>query len=82
MAGNVWEWCVTKWRKPYPYQLEDEWQAVYVEADARRRIRGGAWYWDSKRVRGACRDYYDPRDRFDFKGLRVASHSLVPGSGS
>ena len=82
LAGNVWEWCVTKWKKPYPYQLEDEWQPAYVEADEHRRVRGGSWYQNSIYVRGAYRLNSNPRDRINVKGLRVASHSLVPGSGS
>ena len=64
MAGNVWEWCVTKWRKPYPYQLEDEWQAAYVEADENRILRGGSLYWNSRSVRGAYRVNFIPRDRY------------------
>ena len=31
MAGNVWEYCATKWGKPYPYDVkEDEWAAEYI----------------------------------------------------
>ena len=81
MAGNVWEWCATQWQKPYPYQLEDEWQTAYLEANADYRvIRGGGWYWDRTLVRGAYRFYgFFPRDRgYYYRGLRVASHSLVP----
>ena len=79
MAGNVWEWCATQWRKDYPYQLEDEWQTTYLEATADARVfRGGAWYRDSTGVRGAYRFNGAPRDRYFFGGMRVASHSLVP----
>ena len=67
--------------KDYPYRIKDEWQAAYLEADQTRVLRGGSWN-KSAYVRGAYRFYNYPRDRFSNKGLRVASHSLVPGSGS
>ena len=82
MAGNAWEWCVTKWRKHYPYQLEDEWQAAYVEADEYRKVRGGSWHSKSASARGAYRVNLNPCDRDVYRGLRVASHSLMPDSGS
>jgi formylglycine-generating enzyme required for sulfatase activity len=78
MAGNVWEWCATEWRKEYPYTLEDEWSTAYLEGDAARTIRGGSWYNEPKYVRGAFRNSFNPRNRNINNGLRVASHSPPP----
>ena len=79
MTGNVREWCATQWGKSYPYQLEDEWQTAYEEADTTRMLRGGAYWSDSTSVRGAYRlnNSDDPRARA-YRGLRVASHAGVP----
>ena len=83
MAGNVWEWCATKYGKGYPYQLEDEWTEAYLEQDVSRIWRGGSWYFEQKLVRGAFRDGDDnARNRFHNRGLRVASRSPLPGSVS
>ena len=79
MVGNVREWCATEWGKPYPYQLEDEWQTAYLETDTIRVLRGGAYWNDSASVRGAYRlnNSDDPRARA-YRGLRIASHASVP----
>ncbi|MBP1468800.1 formylglycine-generating enzyme family protein [Candidatus Chloroploca sp. M-50] len=82
MVGNVSEWCVTQSGKRYPYQLEDEWQAAYLEADKRRIQRGGSWDSLQKFIRVSYRYFYFPRDRFGFIGLRVASHAPLPGAES
>ena len=76
MAGNVWEWCATQGGKTYPYQLEDEWQAAYLEAYVEARVlRGGASWNDRTVVRGAYRYDDYPRGRYFGLGLRVASRS-------
>ena len=56
MAGNVWEWCSTRWQDTYPLpDLDSEWDRDYLEGDARRVIRGGAWWSDRVECRGAAR---------------------------
>ncbi len=75
MAGNVFEWCATQWRKPYPYTLEDEWRDDYLAADAMRVVRGGSWFSERQYGRGAFRFNFYPRYRYFIQGLRVASHS-------
>jgi len=83
MAGNVWEWCATEWRKRYPYQLEDEWAEAYLDKNKSPMLRGGSWYDAQKSVRGAYRYYFfNPRNRGNSGGLRVASHAPLPGSDS
>jgi formylglycine-generating enzyme required for sulfatase activity len=81
MAGNVWEWTATKWRKDYPYTVEDEWTAEYLAGDNARMLRGGSWFNEQKFVRGADRPNDGlPRDRGVNLGLRLARHSPLPGS--
>jgi len=83
MAGNAWEWVATKWQKPYPYHVEDEWTNAYLEDDVLRVIRGGDYASEQKYVRGASRIIFSlTRNRFNNLGLRVASRSPLPGSGS
>jgi formylglycine-generating enzyme required for sulfatase activity len=51
MAGNVWEWCATKWRASYREEPDDS-----PEGEASRVARGGSWYSDAQGVRGGCRN--------------------------
>jgi len=82
MAGNVWEWVATKCGKRYPFTLEDEWSKAYLEHDVARVWRGGSWYHRQKYVRGAYRYHDNARNRYNDRGLRVASRSPMPGSVS
>jgi formylglycine-generating enzyme required for sulfatase activity len=73
MAGNVWEWCLTRGGQVYPYLFEDEWTEAYLAGETPRAIRGGAWASGPKQVRGAYRDNDFPRGRsLDCYGMRVA----------
>jgi formylglycine-generating enzyme required for sulfatase activity len=72
MSGNVWEWCLTKWRGSYEEPADES-----PEGDVPRVVRGGSWFDDQGRVRCAYRDGYDPGDRYDSRGFRVV---VSPGS--
>jgi formylglycine-generating enzyme required for sulfatase activity len=76
MAGNVWEWCVTKWVEDYPYQLEDEWTTEYLASKDLRTVRGGSWFFEQRFARWLYRDDLIPRYRNLDLGLRLASSSL------
>lgn len=80
MAGNVWEWCLTKWqsleteREQHDYNgrtdREDE------DGDERRVLRGGSWgRHSSGDLRIACRTFGQvfgfPANRSNHTGFRV-----------
>ncbi|NCC32548.1 MAG: hypothetical protein EOM24_11090, partial [Chloroflexia bacterium] len=85
MAGNVWQWCATRWKSTYPGRKPDVndrlldliawWAKAFV-------IRGGAYWNSAQSVRASYRNDDDPRSRDGDSGLRVASHSPLPGSES
>jgi formylglycine-generating enzyme required for sulfatase activity len=70
MAGNVWEWCLTKWRNNYKTAADDD-----PEGDALRVQRGGAYWNDSDVVRCAFRNRYYPDRWTGISGFRVARSS-------
>jgi formylglycine-generating enzyme required for sulfatase activity len=79
MAGNVWEWCATKYDqsyKSYPYDTaEDEWSADYLAEPGFRVLRGGSWNNNLHDAR--CADRYRYSNWSDLIGCRV----LVSPSG-
>jgi formylglycine-generating enzyme required for sulfatase activity len=70
MSGNVWEWCLTKWRDNYQTAADDD-----PEGDAGRVLRGGAYWRDRTFVRCACRHGLIPAPWSDDLGFRVARSS-------
>jgi formylglycine-generating enzyme required for sulfatase activity len=85
-AGNVDEWCSTRWTGfEYPYNAEDGREDLSGGDNVRRVIRGAGWWGDAddarRWARCAYRYRFNPRSR-DLRGLRVsASRRLLP-SGS
>lgn len=59
LAGNVWEWCSTRWQKNYPLPvLKSEWTKDYLAGDAlhfMHEMRGGSWGRDRSWARAAFR---------------------------
>lgn len=50
MSGNVWEWCLTKWRDGYDAQADNR-----SEGDALRAVRGGDFNATFRTARCAAR---------------------------
>lgn len=73
-VGNGWEWCATRWRKPYPYDSdEDEWQRSYLEGTRLRVLRGGSWYSPESVTRCTYRLKFQPAGWTDLGGFRLVS---------
>ena len=66
MSGNVWEWCLTRWRDDYKTQPDDD-----IEGDITRVVRGGSRGIYLGAVRCAFRDWASPYDRSGDYGFRV-----------
>ncbi len=61
MAGNVWEWCLTAWGT----------NNTDMRGDARRVVRGGAWYYDGGSTLCSYRGFLDPDPRHHSVGFRL-----------
>ena len=69
MAGNVFEWTSTLYTS-YPYRVDDGREDL--NSRNVRILRGGSWWSSEKRVRCASRSRFDPRNRNNFRGFRLA----------
>lgn len=71
LAGNVWEWCSTRWRKDYTAYTP----AVDngLEGTVRRVLRGGSWANNQRLVRCAHRHRNYPDHRGPNVGFRVVT---------
>ena len=73
-AGNVWEWCATRWKKPFPYDAhQDEWQTDYLEGQNLRVLRGGSWNYKAAAARCVHRFRFQAYGWNDRGGFRVVS---------
>ncbi len=73
-AGNVWEWCATRWKKPLPYDVnQDEWQADYLEGQNLRVLRGGSWNYKAEVTRCGHRFKFQPYGWTGRGSFRVCS---------
>jgi len=67
MSGNVDEWCRTKWQESYEdYQDDND-----LAGEARRVVRGGAFFNVRRLARCAFRNVNLPLNRSDNTGFRV-----------
>jgi formylglycine-generating enzyme required for sulfatase activity len=70
MAGNVWEWCSTRWLPHYAgyeYNVSED-----LAGHERRVLRGGAFYNSRNLLRCASRNFYAaPSNRYSSIGFRV-----------
>ncbi|MFQ5614607.1 MAG: formylglycine-generating enzyme family protein, partial [Anaerolineae bacterium] len=79
LAGNVWEWCSTRWQAKYPLSVvESEWSDSYLEGTDPRALRGGAWNDLRNWARAASRLRHYPHVRNYNGGFRccLATSSL------
>lgn len=83
MSGNVWEWTrslygfrasiltVARLKHPYPYNPHDGREDLQAGLNMARVLRGGAFIYNHRLARVACRDGNRPGDRYGDDGFRV-----------
>ena len=76
MAGNVWEWTRSVYKKGYPYVSGDGREDL--ESGGPRVLRGGSWSAKQYRARCAARYRYSPDSRRSYLGFRVAASPSSP----
>jgi len=75
MAGNVWEWTHSEY-KAYPYTFKDGREKK--QKNVARVLRGGAYYFDEKKVRCTCRSRSAPHDWSGGYGFRIVVCLPIP----
>lgn len=75
MAGNVWEWTNTLYRR-YPYQVDDGREDPLTQGV--RVVRGGSYNHDLRQIRCAARDGIAAGARDVYIGFRVAASAASP----
>ncbi|CAG1007839.1 gamma-glutamyl hercynylcysteine S-oxide synthase [Anaerolineae bacterium] len=67
LAGNVWEWCLSKWVSEYQHPEDNT-----PEGDSPRSLRGGSWLYPQIRSRAEYR-----KSNTLFHRLNVPFYSLI-----
>jgi formylglycine-generating enzyme required for sulfatase activity len=75
MHGNVWEWCLDWYADNLPGGSVID--PTGPTSGSLRVLRGGAWRHSARRCRSAYRGNWEPENRYDSVGFRVA---LSPSS--
>jgi formylglycine-generating enzyme required for sulfatase activity len=70
MSGNVWNWCLTKWRGNYKTKADED-----PSGTSNRVVRGGSWYSNMQLTRAAYRDSWNPSDGSNYRGFRLCALS-------
>jgi formylglycine-generating enzyme required for sulfatase activity len=68
MGGNVWEWCLTKWREDYTTTEDND-----PEGMDERVLRGGAFHDGARGMRCAVRNRHFAFDRVRYFGFRIVA---------
>lgn len=66
LAGNVWEWCASRWRPGYEFPEVSEMSTI-----DHRAVRGGSWYNSAIYAVAACNDCHDADLGVEDVGFRL-----------
>jgi formylglycine-generating enzyme required for sulfatase activity len=72
MAGNVWEWCLSKWTNPFVHPEDNN-----PQGDSLRVVRGGSWYYFGRACRVSVRIRSYPGNWGVNLGFRVGGGGSV-----
>jgi len=74
MAGNVWEWCLSRYQS-YPYHEGDG--RNEAQGSGGRVVRGGSWRDHPRMARTAYRNFEDPLSFYDHRGFRLVCEAAA-----